>query len=127
MRNVNRSAVMLALIGGLFLYWCMFPDKEPPLASANGVYANDCCGQVKLHDGLMTFNKDQYVSYVVGHDKVGRYILPASFVGITGANLIYRRDGVGSKLYLSDESQPRGLNLVNDETGDVTFHRSNGS
>jgi hypothetical protein len=104
----------MALIGALLVYWWAFPPNQPPIGTANGVYANACCGLVKLHDGLMTFNNNQFVSYIVERDKVGRYVLPQSYVGASDSALIVRRGDTPLKLYLSDELHPHHLYPMSD-------------
>jgi hypothetical protein len=48
----------------------------------NGIFANDCCGTIKLADGKMLLNDTQNVRYTVETDAKGPYILPETFVGI---------------------------------------------
>ncbi|KQO08987.1 hypothetical protein [Sphingomonas sp. Leaf242] len=51
-------------------------------AGANGLFANDCCGTVKLADGEMLLNNQQTISYIVARDTDGPYILPRFDVGV---------------------------------------------
>jgi hypothetical protein len=125
MRKITLNALSMALVGGLLLYWWAFPLKEPPIGAANGVYANICCGQVTLQNGLMTFGNKQYVSYVIERDKLGRYVLPADYIGASESSLIVRRGGVPLKLRLGDEPQPNHLDLMDDRSISVfVFNRS---
>jgi hypothetical protein len=47
----------------------------------NGGFEDDCCGTLVLRDGRMVLNKKQAVTYVVGQDAQGPYILPRTYVG----------------------------------------------
>lgn len=77
-RWIGAAFVALAAAGlGLFFF---LPSKSPAL-SANGVYENDCCGEVSLKDGRMVLNDKKFVTYVVGRDEAGPYILPKTYVG----------------------------------------------
>ncbi|WP_445191876.1 hypothetical protein ACT009_15065 [Sphingomonas sp. Tas61C01] len=71
-------AASIALLMALTIFW------RQPAADAGeaGLFANDCCGTVKLADGEMLLNDQQTVSYSVARDADGPYILPRFDVGI---------------------------------------------
>ena len=48
---------------------------------ANGTFANDCCGTIKLSEGEMLLNDGQTVRYTVANDADGPYLLPKIYVG----------------------------------------------
>jgi hypothetical protein len=57
--------------------------REPVVdAGANGLFANDFCGTIKLADGKMLLNDRQTISYIVDRDADGPYILPRFDVGV---------------------------------------------
>ena len=70
--------VATAVLVALFLL------RDPGLSAdaANGSYVHDCCGTMTLQDGVMSFGESRKkVSYSVGRDKAGPYILPVTYVG----------------------------------------------
>jgi len=80
MRRVLSIGVVAAgtvLLVTLFL----FLRKPVVNASANGLFANDLCGTIRLADGEMLLNDQQTISYIVGRDADGPYILPRFDVG----------------------------------------------
>jgi hypothetical protein len=113
-----RTTAVAAVFVGIPLYWWAFPPRLP-IGTANGIYANACCGSLRLRNGELTFGKDQRVSYVVEHDKVGRYILPAEYVGVTGGKLIFS-DRSKNQMYLrlDDSAIPETIEL---DGGTVTY------
>jgi len=80
MRRVLSIVVVAAgtvLLVVLFLFL-----REPVVdASANGLFANDFCGTIKLADGEMLLNEQQTITYIAGRDADGPYILPRFDVG----------------------------------------------
>lgn len=100
------------------LYWWAFPPRLP-IGAANGIYANACCGSLRLRNGQLTFGNDQHVSYVVEHDKGGRYVLPSEYVGVTGGKLIISdRSKYQMYLRLDDSAIPETIEL---DGGSVTY------
>ena len=75
--SIGVVATCTVLLVVLFLY-----NRVPGVdASANGLFANDFCGTIKLADGKMLLNDRQTISYIVGKDAEGPYILPRFDVG----------------------------------------------
>ena len=72
---IGAALVAIAALGWLFL------APAVPSKSANGLYVNDCCGEVSLRDGRMTLNDKKFVTYTLGSDRSGPYLLPERFVG----------------------------------------------
>ena len=60
----------------------------------------------------MFFGKSQQVRYVVEHDKVGRYVLPAQYVGVIDGKQIFS-DPSKSQMYLrlDDSTKPTAIEL----------------
>ena len=80
MRRVISIGVVAA---GTILLIAFFVFLRKPVvdSSANGLFANDFCGTIKLADGEMLLNDQKTISYVVGRDADGPYILPHFDVG----------------------------------------------
>jgi len=80
MRRVLSIVVVASgtvLLVALFLFL-----REPVVdASANGLFANDFCGTIKLADGEMMLNEQKTITYIAGIDADGPYILPRFDVG----------------------------------------------
>ena len=95
-----------------------------PIATANGVYASTCCGSFELKDGRMTASH-QYMQYVIETDKVGAYILPDKYVGISLENRVEFERGSGPLLLrLDDKQNPQRIVLPrSQDPRDVTFAR----
>lgn len=122
-----RALALAAIFLGMLLYWWAFPPRLP-IGTANGVFDSVCCGSMRLRDGVLTIGNGQEVTYVVEHDKVGRYVLPKGYVGASNRNLTFNRDGNPLKLRLDDDPRPTRIELVNDTSGEVVaFDRRNGS
>lgn len=83
---------------------------------------------MSLRDGALSIGNGQKVSYVVEHDKIGRYVLPTGYVGASSGSLIFNRNGNPSKLRLDGEPRPTRVEVTNDASGEViAFDRSDGS
>ena len=80
MRRWIIAGAVAAGIAPLLLLAC----SDPPATKSgeNGIFANDCCGTIRLADGKMVLNDQQTVRYTVGKDADGPYVLPATFVGV---------------------------------------------
>src|SRR6478609_9101003 len=115
---VNRAyftglLAFAAVFVGLPLYWWAFPQNLP-VGTANGVYANACCGTLELRDGVMSFGKNERIGYVIEYDKVGRYVLPTVFVGVRGGRKIAADKSRSMlKLYLDASPLPAAIKLTN--------------
>ncbi|KQS51558.1 MULTISPECIES: hypothetical protein [unclassified Sphingomonas] len=66
----------------LLIAFLVFLRKPIVDAGENGMFANDCCGTVKLADGEMLLNGQRTISYIVARDADGPYILPRFDVGV---------------------------------------------
>lgn len=83
---------------------------------------------MNLRDGVLTIGKGQEVTYVVEHDKVGRYVLPTGYVGASNGGLILNRNGNPLKLRLDGEPRPTRIEVIDDASDEVVaFDRNNGS
>ena len=81
MRRIISIGVVAA--GAVLLIAFLVFLRQPVVdAGANGLFANDCCGTVKIADGEMLLNDQQAVSYTVARDADGPYILPRFDVGV---------------------------------------------
>ncbi|WP_130327094.1 hypothetical protein [Sphingomonas sp. BK036] len=75
--SIGVVAAGIVLLVALFLFL-----REPVVdASANGLFANDFCGTIKLADGEMLLNDQKTITYIIGRDADGPYILPRFDVG----------------------------------------------
>lgn len=125
--NLLRIALIALIFVGMPFYWWAFPPRES-VKAANGFYANPCCGTIALRDGQITTSDKRYMRYVVEHDKVGRYVLPETYVGATKRGVVFRRNGYPINLYLDRTAPPQYIELTDDMTGEVfIFSRLNGS
>jgi len=76
--SIGVGAVGIVMLAALFLLL----RKPVVVTSANGLFENDFCGTIKLADGEMLLNGQQTISYIVGKDADGPYILPRFDVGV---------------------------------------------
>ncbi|MDB5712719.1 MAG: hypothetical protein JWO15_116 [Sphingomonadales bacterium] len=123
-----RLVGLVAIFGGMPLYWWAFPPRLP-IGTADGTYTNPCCGPVRLHNGQMALGRGLIVSYVVEHDKIGRYVLPSSYVGVWSGKAV-QADGSAYplKLRLNDATRPTSIELVSgSEAFDFKQVEGNGS
>ena len=74
---IAAGAAVILFMLATFLLW-----RAPgSLDAADGSFAHDCCGTIRLDHGRMFLNEKQAVAYSVGQDAAGPYILPKTYVG----------------------------------------------
>jgi hypothetical protein len=102
------------------------PRAGAPVVLENGTFVHDCCGSLRLHDGEIILNEKAAISYTVGRDERGPYVLPRSYVG-SYDEIGLQIDGArpATKLRLDRVSDPTSL-LVPGERGTYVFRRSPG-
>jgi hypothetical protein len=118
-------SIVIAAAGTVLLIALLIFLRKPVVdAGEAGLFANDCCGTVKLADGEMLLNNQQTISYSVTRDADGPYILPRFDVGIV-ADQGLDVDGTRSvrKLRLDRLPAPTTLTLYEGSTPYV-FKRS---
>ena len=81
---MRRVVSIVIIVAGtvLLIAFLIFLRKPVVDAGEAGLFANDCCGPVKLAAGEMLLNDRKTVSYSVARDVDGPYILPRFDVGI---------------------------------------------
>ncbi|RZL28061.1 MAG: hypothetical protein EOP64_05665 [Sphingomonas sp.] len=81
---MRRVISIGAVAAGTVLLIALFVFLRKPVvdAGANGLFANDFCGTIKLTNGEMLLNEQQTISYIVGRDADGPYIMPRFDVGV---------------------------------------------
>jgi len=110
-----RLRIIAGIIGAgivtLLLLLLVFPPKPVVKAGENGIFANDCCGTIKLADGKMLLNDTQGVRYTVAKDAKGPYILPHTYVGV----VLYEGlevDGIRSPVKLRLDRLPGTTRII---------------
>ncbi|MBV8685790.1 MAG: hypothetical protein JOZ90_08980 [Alphaproteobacteria bacterium] len=73
------AALAAAILAGLLAL--VLGRRAESLHAADGAFANDCCGDIRLDGGRMILNDKQSVHYSIGRDAKGPYILPRTYVG----------------------------------------------
>lgn len=68
--DLKRAALPLALLAALALYAATRPHV-PAASAVNGTYANPCCGEIRLVDGVM-YTADHKIPFRVVDMKFGR-------------------------------------------------------
>lgn len=120
------SLSILAAGVGAMLYVLAVGEPRLSIAVANGTYSNARVGTLVLANGRMMVN-GRWVSYVIESDKVGAYVLPASYVGASDHGFVLRRSSYPLKLRLDRATQPDRLDLMDDISGDsFAFQRNDG-
>ena len=122
------GGVGLIVVLCLWAYIALAGEPRLPISSANGMYANRCCGRVVLTNGVMAV-ANQRIGYVVEEDKAGAYVLPNAYVGASDTALVIRPNGFPFKLRLDDPSRPRSVELLDDKPRgkSYSFERVSGS
>ncbi len=121
----NRAVNVSKLVGGVVLIavpctWASLWLTDPPRLQAgiaNGAYANRCCGEVVLKNGLMTV-ANQHLVYVIERDNGGPYILPERYVGASKQGFVIKFDAPALKLHINKSVRPSEIQLL-DEDGEV--------
>ncbi|WP_445191866.1 hypothetical protein ACT009_15015 [Sphingomonas sp. Tas61C01] len=111
-------SIVIAAAGTVLLVGSLLILRKPVVdAGEAGLFANDCCGTVKLADGEMLLNDQQTISYTVARDADAPYILPRFDVGIV-ADQGLDVDGTRSvrKLRLDRLPAPTRLTLYEGST-----------
>jgi len=121
-RWIIAAAAAVALLAAAALAWYVLAGRATDGAE-NGVYANDCCGTVRLDSGTLALNDSQKVRYTIARDAAGAYVLPAYYVGAV-EDQGFEVDGTrpALKLRLDRMPHPNALVLY---AGRITyvFHR----
>lgn len=82
---IRRHWIIVGMLGAgaaALLVLLALPRHPRQKFGEDGVFANDCCGTIKLADGTMLLNDMQDVRYTVEKDGKGPYLLPDRFVGV---------------------------------------------
>jgi hypothetical protein len=102
-----------------------FALRDPGIAadSADGSYANDCCGTLVLRDGHMVLGETRSVDYELGEDAEGPFVLPETYVG-TWEELGFEVDGSRPPVKLRLDALPKPRRIeVPAATGWRSFER----
>lgn len=101
------AVAMTILIGRSVI----FPPPAISIAAANGTYVNECCEHITLRDGTMYIG-DREISYDIGEDKEGAFILPAGYVGVGAMrHLRIERRSMPLKLRLNNRDHPEQISI----------------
>jgi hypothetical protein len=99
-----------ALAVAALLAWLLLAGRGTDGAE-NGVFANDCCGTVRLESGTLALNGAQNVHYTIGRDGAGAYLLPAYYVGVVEDQGL-EVDGTRPRLKLRLDRMPHPQRIV---------------
>jgi len=100
---VAAAAALVAALG--LASWFLLAGRGTDGAE-NGVFANDCCGTVRLEGGTLALNDAQKVRYAIGRDSAGAYVLPVAYVGAV-EDRGFEVDGTRPVLKLRLDRMPR--------------------
>lgn len=103
-----------------WIYIALTGEPRLQVGIANGVYANRCCGEIILNDGIMTV-ANQRIGYAIERDKAGPYVLPKTYVGASATGFVVKPDAYVLKLRLDDSARPHQINLLDDGPSDEVF------
>lgn len=120
-RGISIGVVAAGTV--LLIALLVFMRKPVVDAGEAGLFANDCCGTVKLAGGEMLLNGQQTVSYTVARDADGPYILPRFDVGIV-ADQGLDVDGTRSVRKLRLDRLPAPTTITIYEGSPYVFTRS---
>jgi hypothetical protein len=105
--GLGAAAALTALLAALLLL------RDPGISAdtADGTYWHDCCGDIVLNDGRMKLGEKTSVSYVVGQDETGPFVLPKRYVG-TWEDRGFEIDGSRPPLKLRLDALPHSTRIV---------------
>jgi len=109
-RWIMAAVAALALVAAAALAWYLLAGRGTDGAE-NGVFANDCCGTVRLEGGTLALNDSQKVRYTIARDSAGAYVLPAYYVGAV-EDQGFEVDGTRPALKLRLDRMPQPNRLV---------------
>jgi hypothetical protein len=104
----GAAIIALLIVAMIGFYWL---GPSSPEDQANGLFANDCCGDVQLRDGVLSVAEIS-IGYTVGRDATGPFVMPERFVGTwedRGIQIDGSRPAV--KLRLDRLPAPRAIRL----------------
>ena len=112
----------IALIAGsAMLYLIMSPAPQEPIESADGLYANACCGSFSLRHGTLSA-AGIHVPYVVEKGKKHPYIVPKVYVGVVGGHRIATKSGANDTVLTFDDTELNPIIwLPGDDGNDYPF------
>lgn len=96
-------------LGGIAIVLLM-PERDLPIQIANGSYAARCCGVMVLEDGIIHIRR-YTIGYRIQQDKVGPYILPTAFVGVSPSGYLVDFGAKPLKLRLDNASRATRIEL----------------
>ena len=104
---VAAAAVLLSL----FFLGNRGPRAGPVGDGADGAYWHDCCGTIELRRGELLLEGAERVSYTIGSDEAGPYVLPDTYVG-TWEHRGFETDGSRPPLKLRLDKFPKPERIV---------------
>jgi len=125
--QVKMAGVALAGIIGVLLIACFLLTRPgpPPKAWANGVYANPCCANIILKDGLLSAGACR-IRYTLNNSKFGIEAILLRWIG-TRKDRVTCGNTNGMTLFFDGMSEldppkasrpPRYFRLYDDETSE---------
>jgi len=109
-RWIIAAAAVAALAAAALAAWLLLAHRGTD-GVENGVFANDCCGTVRLESGTLALNDSQKVHYTIQRDAAGAYLLPAYYVGAV-EDQGFEIDGTRPALKLRLDRMPHPNRLV---------------
>jgi D-serine deaminase-like pyridoxal phosphate-dependent protein len=104
------AAIAAAAAAAALAAWLLLAHRGTDGAE-NGLFANDCCGTVRLESGTLALNDSQKVRYTIARDGAGAYVLPAYYVGAV-EDQGFEVDGTRPALKLRLDRMPHPSRLV---------------
>ncbi|MXP30193.1 hypothetical protein GRI58_15390 [Porphyrobacter algicida] len=122
------SGVGLIAIVCVWVSFLFTGEQQLPIEVANGLYFNPCCGKISIRDGFIAM-ADRRIRYVVEEDKVGAYVLPRQYIGVSNKRVVINSKAYPLKLRLDNPVTPHTIDLVDLSSGgySYSFRRVNGS
>jgi hypothetical protein len=97
----QRVAIAISILLAALWYWHV-RTQEPAVASVNGIYANECCGELLLQNGKIVSAKAT-VPFRLENMKFGLIAYPEARLEIRGAEVV-----------LLPENEDAGLRFTKD-------------
>jgi hypothetical protein len=108
-RWIIAAAAAAALAAAALAAWLLWPRATD--GAENGLFANDCCGTVRLESGKLALNEGHKVHYTIQRDAAGPYLLPDYYVGAV-EDQGFEVDGTRPALKLRLDRMPHPQRLV---------------
>ena len=117
LQNFTRIGVV-ALVTSFVGWYCYARSQVPDLATVNGIFSNDCCGEIVLRNGVIITNGD-HVRFKLENMKFGLTAYTEKRLEVHGSEIVSTENK--EENLLSFENDGKALTLCGDRLCRTTY------